>query len=104
MRVRIDDWANTSVLEVGILNLSRTAVVSDAWMNLLVPSGIRMGRRCDKVGVPVEDRGRWEPFHPHRLGMHARSDYWSDDDWTFKPDLSRVFRFKLRFAPGSPGE
>jgi hypothetical protein len=103
MRVRIDDWSNTSVLEVGILNLSRTATVSDAWMNLLVPSGVRMGR-CDKVGVPVADRGRWEPFHSHRLGSHARSDYWNDDGWTFKPDLSRLLRFKLRFAPERPGE
>jgi hypothetical protein len=103
MRVRIGEWPNTSVLEVGVLNLGRAATVRDAWMNLLMPSGIRMAR-CDKVGVPVEDRGRWEPFHPHRLGSHARSDYWSDGGWAFEPGLSRVLRFKLRFAPSAPGE
>jgi hypothetical protein len=60
--------------------------------------------RCDKVGVPVENRGRWEPFHPHRLGSHVRSDYWNDDGWNFEPDLSRVLRFKVRFAPKEGGE
>jgi hypothetical protein len=102
MRVRIGEWANTSVLEVGIRNRSRAASVRDAWMNLLVPSGVRMGR-CDKVGVPI-DGGRWEPFHSHRLGTHARSDYWNDGGWTFEPGLSRVLRFKLRFAPTQGGE
>jgi hypothetical protein len=103
MRVRIEEWSNTSILEVGIKNLGRSATVRDAWMNLLVPSGIRMAR-CDKVGVPIDERGRWEPFHPHRLGSHARSDYWSDGGWAFEPGLSRVLRFKLRFAPSAPGE
>lgn len=103
MRVRIDDWSNTSVLEVGIRNLSRSASVKDAWMNLLVPSGVRMGR-SNKVGLVDEDRARWEPFHSHRLGEHARSDYWNEGGWTFEPGLSRVLRFKLRFAPSAPGE
>src|SRR5690349_5887660 len=40
MRVRIDDWSNTSILEVCIVNLGRSAPVRDAWMNLLVPSGV----------------------------------------------------------------
>jgi hypothetical protein len=65
MRVRIDDWSNTSVLEVGILNRGRSAPVRDAWMNLLIPSGIRMGR-CDKVGVAVEDAHRLRGRLPDR--------------------------------------
>lgn len=103
MRVRVHDWANTSILEVGIKNLERSTVVKDVWMNFLMPSGIRMGR-CDKVGLSLDDSGNWEPFHSHRLGTHARSDYWNDGSWTFGPRLSRVIRFKVRFSASAPGE
>jgi hypothetical protein len=102
-RVSINDWANTSVVEVGIKNLSRAVTVRDAWMNFLIPSGIRM-ERCDKVGVPIEDEGRWEPFHSHPLGKHSRSDYWNARGWAFESGLSHVLRFKVRFSPSDSGE
>ena len=100
MRVRVNEqWSNTSILEVGIKNLERSAVVKDAWINFLLPSGLQLGR-CDKVGRP-KNGGIWEPFHPHRLGAHPRSDYWNDGHWVFPPQLSHVVRFKLRIQPES---
>lgn len=100
MRLRVGEWANTSVLSIEVENLARAAVVKDAWMNLLVPSGIRMGR-SDKVGAPI-DGGRWEPFHWHRLGSHTPSDYWNDGGWTFEPGVDRLLRFKLRLRQIAP--
>jgi hypothetical protein len=101
MRITVpENDEHTCVLEVGIKNRERWAEVKGAWLNVLVPSGIKVAR-CDQSGH-VEEGGKWEEFHRHQLGTHPRADYWNDINWTFSPGLSRIIRFKLRF--GGPGE
>jgi hypothetical protein len=90
----------TCILEVGVKNPERWQDLHGAWMNLLLPSGVKIGR-CNQVGEP-EGGGKWEEFHRHRLGAHERSDYWNDFDWKFPASFSRAIRFKLWFR--EPGE
>jgi hypothetical protein len=101
MRITVPpDHDPTCILEVGIKNPERWAEVKGAWINVLIPSGLKVGR-CNQTGQ-AEEGGKWEEFHRHQLGTHPRSDYWNDIGWTFPPRLSRVVRFKLRLA--GPGE
>jgi hypothetical protein len=89
-----------SILEVGVRNRERWTDVKGAWLNLLLPSGIKV-YRSDRNGQRKEGGG-WEEFAKHQLGEHPRADYWNDMDWTFPANLSRVIRFKLRFT--EPGD
>jgi len=88
------------ILEIGVKNRERWQDLSGASINLLIPSGVKVGR-CDQVGEPVPG-GKWEEFHKHQLGTHERSDYWNDFGWRFPADFSRLIRFKLRLR--EPGE
>jgi hypothetical protein len=99
MRITVREWAQTCVLEFEVTNLERWTAVTEAWLNVYIPSGIRMGR-CEKVGRDQRG-GRWDAFHRHQLGTHSRADRWSDDAWAFAPSAGRLIRFKLRFPPAA---
>lgn len=88
----------TCLLEVEISNPSRWFAVKGAWMNLLIPCGIKLGR-CDQFGKDQQG-GSWEDFHRHQLGSHSRADYWYDTDWDFPPRLTKRIRIKLRLGIG----
>ena len=88
----------TCLLEVEITNPSRWFAVKGAWVNFLIPSGIKVGR-CNQFGQ-AEDGGDWEDFHAHALGAHSRADYWYDTDLDFPPRLTRRIRIKLRLGLG----
>jgi hypothetical protein len=91
---------HTCILDVEITNRERWTAIKDAWLNLLVPSGIKVVR-CTQRGEP-EDGGKWEDFHSHQLGTYSRADYWHDLGWSFPPRLTRRIRIKLRL--GHAGE
>jgi hypothetical protein len=89
---------HTCILEVEITNMERWAEVKGAWMNLLIPSGIKLGC-CDQRGeINETGGGKWEHFHRHQLGVHARADYWAEIGLNLPPRLTRVMRFKLRLG------
>jgi hypothetical protein len=92
--------AHTCVLDVEVTNRERWTAVKDAWFNLLIPSGIKVGR-CNQRGE-VEDGGQWEDFHRHQLGSHPRADYWADTQWNLPPRFTQRIRVKLRL--GHSGE
>jgi hypothetical protein len=94
--------AHACVLEVEVTNPSRWFAVKDAWVNFLIPSGLKIGR-CDQFGQP-ERGGNWEDFHAHKLGSHSRADYWYDTDLEFPPRLTKRFRIKLQLGVGDEGE
>lgn len=89
---------HTCVLEVEVSNPSRWFAVKGAWINFLIPSGIKIGR-CDQFGKP-DDEGQWEEFHAHQLGTHSRADYWYDTDVDLPPRLTRRIRIKLLLGIG----
>ncbi len=88
------------ILEVEITNLERWVEVKGAWLNLLIPSGIKLGR-CDELGKE-EPGGEWEEFRRHPLGSHQRADSWHDIHWSLPPQRTRRVRIKLRL--GHSGE
>jgi len=90
---------HTCILDIEISNPSRWFPVKGAWINFLVPSGIKVGR-CDQFGQP-EDGGQWQDFQAHQLGGHSRADYWHDTDLDFPPRLTRLIRVKLRLGVGA---
>ena len=90
---------HTCLLEVELTNPSRWFAVKDAWINLLIPSGIKI-IRCDQFGL-AEEGGQWEDFQAHQMGTHTRADYWHDTDLEFPPRLTRRIRVKLRLGLGS---
>jgi hypothetical protein len=74
--------------------------VKGAWINLLIPSGIKLGR-CDQRGEITETgNGKWEHFHRHQLGTHARADYWAETQLNLPPRLTHLMRIKLRLGHG----
>lgn len=93
---------HTCILDLEIANPSRWFAVKGAWINFLVPSGIKVGR-CDQFGQP-EGGGQWQDFHAHRLGSHSRADYWHDTNLDFPPRLTRRIRIKLRLGIGEKEE
>lgn len=84
------------VLEAEITNPSRWMSVKDAWVKLLIPSGIKV-ERCDRFGRP-EEGGQWEDFSCAALGNHSRADEWRDAAWTLPARLAKHVRIRLRLG------
>lgn len=77
----------------------RYADLSSAWINFVLPRGIRIGR-VDAYGVP-EHGGDWLQPTKHRLGDHEWADRWTDR-LALSADLAHELWFKLYFKePGT---